>query len=133
MAIKVCPVVIRTRNGQHSILAFRHPTAGIQIVKGSPQPNEALATAALRELWEESGITATRARAIGTAPIGATADDWHFFLCDVSDLPDTWAHQTVDDHGHVFTFFWPSAQEQPDANWHPIFHAAFAHIIRLLN
>ncbi len=132
MAQKVCPVVIRTLPGQRDILAFHHLTAGTQIVKGTPNPDEPLVAAALRELWEESGIAATNARVLGAALIGDPADDWHFFLCDTPALADAWDHQTVDDHGHIFRFFWHPLGVTPDATWHPMFHSALRHIIHLL-
>jgi 8-oxo-dGTP pyrophosphatase MutT (NUDIX family) len=132
MAIKVCPVVIRAHKGQRSILAFHHPTAGTQIVKGTPNPTEPLATAALRELREESGITATDASTLGTALIGTPADEWHFFICKTPVLPDAWDHQTIDDDGHVFGFFWHPLDVVPDASWHPMFHSAYQHIIHML-
>ena len=35
---------------------FRHPLAGIQLVKGTVEPSEKPADAARRELFEESGL-----------------------------------------------------------------------------
>ncbi len=35
---------------------FRHPLAGIQLVKGTVEPSENPADAARRELFEESGL-----------------------------------------------------------------------------
>jgi len=53
---KVVPVVFREINNNLEILVFRHPLAGIQIVKGTVEHQEQLEHAALRELYEESGI-----------------------------------------------------------------------------
>lgn len=53
---KVVPVIFRNINQTTEILVFKHPIAGIQIVKGTVEVNEELETAALRELYEESGI-----------------------------------------------------------------------------
>ena len=53
---KVVPVVLRVQNAETQILVFHHPLAGIQIVKGTVELNEMLEEAALRELFEESGI-----------------------------------------------------------------------------
>ena len=51
---KVVPVILRDINQRTEILVFKHPIAGIQIVKGTVETNEELEEAALRELYEES-------------------------------------------------------------------------------
>jgi 8-oxo-dGTP pyrophosphatase MutT (NUDIX family) len=53
---KACPVVLRRNQDRFEILAFRHPIAGCQLVKGSIEPEEDVGQAALRELCEESGV-----------------------------------------------------------------------------
>jgi 8-oxo-dGTP pyrophosphatase MutT (NUDIX family) len=128
---KVCPVVLR--DATREILAFRHPRAGLQIVKGTVEPGEDLRRAALRELFEESGVGCVRAIPMGMALMGAPGVPWHFFRCDVGGLPDQWDHATADDGGHVFSFFWHPLHQLPDAAWHPIFHAALGHIRRFLD
>lgn len=57
---KVVPVIFRDINQRTEILVFKHPIAGIQIVKGTVEKNEELEEAALRELYEESGISSAR-------------------------------------------------------------------------
>ncbi|MFT3757807.1 NUDIX domain-containing protein [Thauera sp.] len=52
---KSCPVLLR-RDGEVGILAFQHPIAGFQIVKGSIEEGESPEEAAIRELAEESGV-----------------------------------------------------------------------------
>lgn len=54
-ADKACPVVLRSRETLE-ILAFEHPLAGLQLVKGSVEPGESTDMAAVRELMEEAGI-----------------------------------------------------------------------------
>ena len=54
---KVVSVILRDINQRTEILVFKHPIAGIQIVKGTVETNEELEKAALRELYEESGIS----------------------------------------------------------------------------
>jgi|TARA_R100000027_G_scaffold36772_1_gene27027 8-oxo-dGTP pyrophosphatase MutT (NUDIX family) len=54
---KACPVVLRNRENQLEILAFRHSLAGIQLVKGTIEPNESSLAASQRELFEEAGRT----------------------------------------------------------------------------
>jgi ADP-ribose pyrophosphatase YjhB (NUDIX family) len=51
---KACPVVFRKKAGLMEILAFRHPIAGYQLVKGTININEGIEQAAERELLEES-------------------------------------------------------------------------------
>uniref|UniRef100_UPI00124C1F65 NUDIX domain-containing protein n=1 Tax=Acinetobacter ursingii TaxID=108980 RepID=UPI00124C1F65 len=58
MIKKVVPILIRRKAQTLEILAFRHPLAGIQLVKGSIEPNETYDYAAIRELFEESGLIA---------------------------------------------------------------------------
>ena len=53
---KVCPVILRKNNNTLEILLFKHPTAGIQLVKGTIEKSEPVFQAAIRELYEESGI-----------------------------------------------------------------------------
>ena len=52
---KVVPIVLRRRE-RLEILAFRHPQAGTQLVKGTLENLEKAEDATLRELAEESGI-----------------------------------------------------------------------------
>ena len=75
---KVCPVILRQREESWQILAFRHPQAGTQLIKGTPEAGEQPESAVLRELAEESGIN----RAIVVEKIGELAylpmpADWH--------------------------------------------------------
>ncbi len=53
---KVCPLVVRERNGDFEILAFQHPCLDYQLVKGTIELNEKPENAAVRELYEESGL-----------------------------------------------------------------------------
>jgi 8-oxo-dGTP pyrophosphatase MutT (NUDIX family) len=127
---KVCPVVLQ--EGGSSILVFRHPQAGIQLVKGTVEPGEDPASAALRELREESGIVSAHAAPLGAALIGTPALIWHFFRCDAGALPDRWDHPVADGGGHIFSFFWHPLEQSPGADWYPDFQIARQHIIRWL-
>ncbi len=120
---KVCCIVVRAGSGDW--LAFRHPTAGLQWVKGTIGPNEASRDAAIRELREESGIIASAApRFLASALIGTERTRWDFWLFEAEGLPDRWTHQTEDDHGHRFHFFWHPAAEPMTADWDPMFREA---------
>lgn len=49
---KVCPVILRKNNNILEILLFKHPTAGIQLVKGTIEKSEPVFQAAIRELYD---------------------------------------------------------------------------------
>lgn len=121
---KVCPVVLRGP----AILAFRHPRAGVQLVKGSPERGERMDEAALRELREESGIRARAGRPLPPARIGAPGVLWHFVLVRPPPLPDRWWHHCEDDGGHRFRFFWHPLWGAAGAGWHPVHRQALSHI-----
>lgn len=124
---KVCPVVFRLCDGQPEVLAFTHPSAGKQFVKGGIKAGESPVEAAIRELREESGIRASLPLdSLGHFPIGETRTRWLFFAGKVPDLPDSWRHQTEDDFGHTFAFFWHPLSQPLNLDWHSVFHEAFA-------
>lgn len=133
-ANKACPVVVRDKNGELQILAFRHPLAGLQLVKGSIEDNELAANAALRELFEEAGIeSATVVRDLGVWESGFDKQIWSFHICYTDELPDEWICHTKDDGGHDFAFFWQSLNAIPNDDWHPLFKAALNRIKHCLN
>jgi 8-oxo-dGTP pyrophosphatase MutT (NUDIX family) len=122
---KVCPVILSSIPGTH-VLLFRHPLAGVQLVKGTIETGEAPAQTALRELSEESGIdTASVVSEIGCWDAEHLDQIGSFQLCDAQALlSEQWTHQTLDDHGHVFSFFWAPLDDLPYADCHPLFRRA---------
>jgi ADP-ribose pyrophosphatase YjhB (NUDIX family) len=85
---KACPVVVRQKQGRLEILAFRHPIAGCQLVKGSTEAGEDAGRAALRELCEESGICDAGINSfLGTIQVEPD-QEWHLFVCSTGVLPD---------------------------------------------
>ncbi|MEG7361628.1 AAA family ATPase [Pseudomonas citronellolis] len=124
---KVCPVLVRRRN-ELQVLAFRHPRAGLQLVKGTLESGESPASGALRELREESGIGDAQVLAeLGSWDSGFTGQVWSFQLCHAARaLPERWAHHAEDDGGHDFIFFWQSLADIPGPDWHPLFQGALA-------
>lgn len=86
MIDKVCPVVLRKQNQE--LLLFKHPLAGIQLVKGTIETfDESYITAAKRELAEESGIThVISARYLCSWDSGFQNQVWHFVSCECADL-----------------------------------------------
>ena len=128
-SIKACPVVLRNTKHSKEILVFRHPLAGIQLVKGTVEKEESIPDAALRELKEESGIRAASIiRNLGSWQATDNEQTWHFFICEVPKLPNTWKHFTKDDGGHEFSFFWHPLKEPTSSEWHPIFVKALRFI-----
>ena len=128
--IKVCPVVTRTVDDTLEILLFRHPLAGIQLVKGTLEADETITEAALRELEEESGITeVAETTYLCQWQDTHLAREWHFIHCKVDGLPDTWTYFTNDDGGHLFAFFWQPLIVKTTPEWHPVFVDAL-HVIQ---
>src|SRR5262245_36228186 len=105
---KVCPVVVRLGATGYELLVFRHPTAGVQLVKGAVERAEDPAQAALRELAEESGIVAAEVgRSLGVWDSGHKHQVWAFFEVSVKEaLPGQWKHFTRDGGGQEFVFYW---------------------------
>jgi 8-oxo-dGTP pyrophosphatase MutT (NUDIX family) len=127
---KVCPVVLRRRGESVEILAFRHPIAGFQLVKGTVEPGEGPIDAARRELAEESGITSLSSiEPKGIWESGHKEQFWHFYLCAVEqDLPESWSFFTSDGGGLNFDFFWFRIGDIPGEEWDPVFVRALSYI-----
>lgn len=123
---KVCPVLLRQRDNTWQILAFRHPKAGTQLIKGTIEVGEPPEVAVLRELAEESGLVdATVVEKIGELSMDESEQQWHIFLCQAAhDLPEEWDFFTTDGGGNLFHFFWHSLDEAPDKSWHAHFRLA---------
>lgn len=115
---KVCPVVLQTFAGQPSILAFRHPLAGVQLAKGTLEDSEDVVAGALRELHEESGITSTSGTMLGSSSAIDDGQFWHFVRVDCDDQPERWSFFTADEGGLLFEFFWWRLADAPGDDWH---------------
>jgi len=108
-----------------------HPVAGFQLVKGTIEAGEPIEAAAIRELTEESGISAAAVvRSLGIWQSGFQGQVWEFIECKPAmPLAESWAHKTQDDGGHLFEFFWhPLHAAANPTNWHALFRGALAFI-----
>lgn len=133
---KVCPCVVRSRQGRLEILVFEHPLAGHQLVKGTVEAGEDLPGAALRELAEESGLTPSMGmvlgRKLGVLDFEVSPSErqhWHLYLVqqDVHStqaLPEHWVHEATgspEEEGLSFRFYWTDLQHFEAALFHPRF------------
>lgn len=125
---KVCPVVTRERDGYTQLLLFRHPQEGVQLVKGSVEPGETTAAAALRELREESGIEdALIDFKMGEKIFPTYQQAWTFYKMKIEGaraLPDEWQFFAEEDGGLLFEFFWQSIHEALDTPYPDLYDEA---------
>lgn len=141
---KAVACVVRDVAGASELLVFDHPTAGTQIPKGTMEPGEDVAAAALRELAEESGVRDavvhgllgvwTRTAGAGPREQGAPErHDWHVVLVRPRiALGDRWDHIATgspEEEGLVFRFRWVRVDDALPARLHPLF-GAVAEILR---
>lgn len=125
--IKVVPVVKRIKDNKMQILAFEHPLAGLQIVKGTLQTGETTSEGCVRELREESGLHGRPSKALGFIEHLEDRVEWHFWIVDVEqEIAETFSHLTNDDGGLLFRFFWLSITDDLDDRWHVRFKQAIA-------
>ena len=82
---KVVPVILRHHHQVLEILVFRHPLAGIQLVKGTIEQDEPYEQVAVRELFEESGLIAqTNPKFLGNTILKSNQQEWYFYWCETS-------------------------------------------------
>jgi 8-oxo-dGTP pyrophosphatase MutT (NUDIX family) len=118
---KACAVVIRSPDAIE-VLAFEHPLAGFQLVKGTIEGGETPQQAAVRELREEAGFEARAVEDLGEWDSGYMGQIWSLQLCaPLAALPEHWIHHALDDGGHDFRFFWHPLSREPAAGWHEVY------------
>ena len=113
-----CPILARQSENGLEILAFRHPFAGTQLVRGLIKDDENLQEAATRALIETSGISINGAPlSLGTSNGVVPRETWNFFLFICPPLAEEWEHHCIDDDGHNYKFFWQSVEEYLEGDW----------------
>jgi 8-oxo-dGTP pyrophosphatase MutT (NUDIX family) len=138
MAVILKAVAAVVRGNGAELLAFRHPLAGVQLPRGTVEPGETPAAAALRELHEESGLLLeAEPVAIGTwervldGRFGEKASFdvhvWHVHLLAApAGLPERWDHRasgSAEEDGLVFAFHWLPVDATLGQRLHPVFGA----------
>jgi hypothetical protein len=111
------------------ILAFEHPTEGLQLVNGTIEPGEDPRAAALRGL-EESGVEGIAiARDLGTWSSGHHGHVWSFQLCTYQPrLPETWMQHCAHEGGQHLRFFWHDMHGDAGERWAHQYRRALAAI-----
>ena len=128
-----CPIALHPDGAPLRLPVFRHPKAGVQLVKGGIRAEEAPAAAAARELFEESGLETRSALLLGQSTEIAPGELWHFSLCRVvPPVRDRWAHFCADDGGHRFEFHWHDISTPLPAPCHETFENALTCIRGLI-
>ncbi len=124
ITLKACPIILREKNNEIEILAFQHPHAGKQVVKGTIDPGEDYADAALRELHEESGITDARIKTfVEEVHFKEEQQTWHIFICEADIRRENWSHTALEGDGneYEFSFFWHKLHNNTNDEWHHTF------------
>jgi 8-oxo-dGTP pyrophosphatase MutT (NUDIX family) len=102
--------IIRASQAGSELLVFDSlEEPGLEVPKGSVQPGETPAQAAVREVWEESGLTGL----ILIRELGVTLwqdEEQHFYLFKTGQaLPDRFGHVVTGqdgDRGMCYQFRW---------------------------
>ena len=121
---KVISYIFRTnKDSIREVLVFLHrdfPEAGIQVVGGTVDAGEELVPALLRELAEESGLTALASDCHFLGETTYYRKDIpeknlrHYYEVKIGGLPDSWSHTVQSDgadNNMVFNFYWLSTEE----------------------
>ncbi len=114
MILKACPVVLHPDGAPPRHLMLHHPSAGLQLTKGTVKAGEDPTRAAARELFEESGLETLSAIRLGHSDEIYSGQRWHFALCRIKrPVRDRWRHLAPDDGGTLFEFSWLLVSDRP--------------------
>ncbi len=126
---QACPVVLRPDKENSELLVFRHPYAGMQLVKGTIEQGESLEQACERELFEEAGLLGKSSGFLGVWESGYRGQVWGFSLMELTESPeDRWSHFTGDGGGLIFCFSWENINLELTEGFHPLFQGAIRFI-----
>lgn len=117
MICKVIAYITRKRKtAPRELLVFAHqqlPEVPIQVPAGTVDPGETPEAAVIREIWEESGLSAVRLeRQLGVydwVQAGQVKRQYYFLLEAMTELPDRWQHSVQGqglDAGLLFSYYW---------------------------
>lgn len=145
---KAVAAVVSDATTEPHLLVFDHPTAGTQLVKGTVEDGETIASAVIRELFEESGLVVDSAgfhvgdweRTVGGGPdeMGPIEiNTWHLFIVpDPGRYPTSWQHEASGspaEDGLVFAFRWIPINEHLNEALHPLFEPVTRMILEHFN
>ena len=144
---KAVAAVVRKAGTGTELLTFRHPRAGVQLPKGTVEPDETAVEAVLRELEEESGLRLEglprpigQWRRVLDGRFGERASGrvhlWHLFVLDApAGLPESWSHAasgSPEEDGLTFAFSWLPVDGRLAGKLDPVFGTAVAQLLRHL-
>lgn len=133
---KAVAVVTRLNGSVRELLVFRHPADTTELPKGTIESGEAILSAAVRELEEESGLSLTAhpsligewERIVDRPFNGGLRTEqnlWHLCLFEPDEaLPESWEHTATGspaEDGLIFSFFWVPVGSDLPQKVHPLF------------
>jgi 8-oxo-dGTP pyrophosphatase MutT (NUDIX family) len=127
---KIVPVLLMHQQQGLEIFAFRHTLAGTLLVKGTIEQDEKHEQAAVRGLFEESGLVAEpNPTFMENLSLRFNQQNWYLYLCEITQVTsNTWLHYCHDDGGLEFEFFWYPLHQKPSEDWHETFQEALGFI-----
>ena len=131
---KVCPLVLRRKHAGYEILAFEHPQARFQLVKGTIEIGESIHEVCRRELKEESGLVGVVGEDLGSWQYSQESPVWALCLMKVEgDIPEHWQYATNDGGGLLFDFFWQGVNTVLSKKFHPIYIAVIHSALKMMS